>query len=71
MKLTFAKGVALDDPSRLFNASFERNTRRAIDLHEGDALDVPAFKTLIQAAAALNTSKPAKRLRSVPARTSA
>jgi len=64
VKLTFAKGASLDDPSRLFNASLEGNTRRAIDLHEGDALDEPAFKTLIQAAAALNTAKPAKRPKS-------
>jgi hypothetical protein len=61
VKLTFPKGASLDDPSRLFNASLEGNTRRAIDLREGEALDGEAFKTLIQAAAALNTSKPAKR----------
>ncbi len=58
MKLIFPKGASLDSPSRLFNASFERNTRRAIDLHEGDALDEPAFQTLIQAAASLNVSNP-------------
>ena len=61
VKLTFAKGASLDDPSRLFNASLEGNTRRAIDLREGHALDEQAFKTLIQAAATLNTTKPAKR----------
>ncbi|MBD2746618.1 DUF1801 domain-containing protein [Microvirga sp. BT688] len=61
VKLTFPKGASLDDPSRLFNASLEGNARRAIDLREGEALDAEAFKTLIQAAAALNTSKPAKR----------
>jgi hypothetical protein len=61
VKLTFPKGASLDDPSRLFNASLEGNTRRAIDLHEGAALDEEAFKSLIQAAAALNASKPAKR----------
>ena len=57
VKLTFAKGAALDDPSGLFNASLEGNVRRAIDLHEGDELNTDAFKTLIRAAAALNTSK--------------
>lgn len=67
MKLTFPKGAALDDPSRLFNASLEGNTRRAIDLREGEALDADAFATLIQAAAALNTSKPAKRPKSASA----
>lgn len=61
VKLTFAKGASLDDPSRLFNASLDGNTRRAIDLHEGAALDEQAFKTLIQAAAALNSAKPVKR----------
>jgi hypothetical protein len=60
VKLTFPKGASLNDPSRLFNASLEGNTRRAIDLHEGAALDEEAFKTLIRAAATLNTSKPAK-----------
>ena len=54
VKLTFAKGASLDDPSGLFNASLEGNTRRAIDLHEGDEMDEDAFKTLIRAAAALN-----------------
>ena len=57
VKLTFAKGAALEDPSRLFNSSLEGNTRRAIDFHEGDELDEDAFKTLIRAAAALNRSK--------------
>jgi hypothetical protein len=56
VKLTFAKGAALEDPSGLFNASLEGNTRRAIDLHEGDEMDADAFKTLIRAAVALNTS---------------
>jgi hypothetical protein len=60
VKMTFAKGAALDDPQRLFNASLEGNTRRAIDVHEGDKLDEKALKTLIRAAVALNTSK-AKR----------
>ncbi len=57
VKLTFAKGAALDDPAGLFNASLEGNTRRAIDLHEGDTLDEQAFKTLILAAVALNGSR--------------
>ena len=56
VKLTFAKGASLKDPSGLFNASLEGNTRRAIDLHEGDEMDEDAFKTLIRAAAALNRS---------------
>src|SRR6187431_2444287 len=55
VKLTFARGAALEDPSRLFNASLEGNTRRAIDLHEGDAIDEAALKALIRAAVALNT----------------
>jgi hypothetical protein len=55
VKLTFAKGASLNDPSGLFNASLEGNTRRAIDLHEGDEVDGDAFKTLIHAAIALNT----------------
>ncbi|HEV2162344.1 MAG TPA: DUF1801 domain-containing protein [Stellaceae bacterium] len=54
VKLTFAKGASLKDPSRLFNASLDGNTRRAIDLHEGEPLDAGAFKTLIRAAVALN-----------------
>ena len=57
VKLTFAKGASLADPSRLFNASLEGNMRRAIDLHEGDKLDEKAFMTLIRAAVALNMSK--------------
>ena len=56
VKLTFVKGASLKDPSELFNSSLEGNTRRAIDLHEGDELDEDAFKTLIRAAAALNRS---------------
>src|ERR1700729_931343 len=52
VKLTFAKGASLGDPSRLFNSSLEGNVRRAIDLHEGDEIDEGAFKTLIRAAAA-------------------
>ena len=56
VKLTFAKGASLEDPSGLFNASLEGNVRRAIDIHEGDEIDEDAFKTLIRAAAALNRS---------------
>jgi hypothetical protein len=56
VKLTFAKGASLEDPSGLFNSSLEGNVRRAIDLHEGDAMDADAFKRLIRAAAALNRS---------------
>ncbi len=54
VKLTFAKGASLKDPAKLFNSSLEGNTRRAIDIHEGDEIDKDAFKTLIRAAAALN-----------------
>ena len=56
VKLTFAKGASLEDPSGLFNASLAGNVRRAIDLHEGDELDTDAFKILIRAAVALNSS---------------
>jgi hypothetical protein len=56
VKLTFAKGASLKDPSGLFNSSLEGNVRRAIDLREGDEIDEDAFKTLIRAAAALNRS---------------
>jgi hypothetical protein len=59
VKLTFAKGAALEDPSPLFNSSLEGSTRRAIDIHEGDEIDEEALKALIRAAVALNTSKPA------------
>jgi hypothetical protein len=61
VKLTFAKGASLDDPSRLFNSSLEGNTRRAIDIHEGDGIDDKALKALVRAAAALNASGAAKR----------
>jgi hypothetical protein len=57
VKMTFARGASLDDPARLFNASLEGGTRRAIDFHEGDAIDEPALKALIRAAVALNRSK--------------
>ena len=56
VKLTFAKGAALEDPTGLFNSSLEGNTRRAIDIHEGDKIDEKALKALIRAAVALNTS---------------
>jgi hypothetical protein len=56
VKLTFAKGASLEDPSGLFNASLEGNTRRAIDIHEADEVDADAFQTLIRAAVALNRS---------------
>src|SRR4051812_18877336 len=57
VKLTFAKGAALDDPAGLFNASLEGNVRRAIDIHEGDTIDEKALKALIRAAVALNTAR--------------
>ena len=57
VKMTFAKGAALEDPSGQFNASLEGNTRRAIDFHEGETIDEEALKTLIRAAVALNTSR--------------
>ena len=57
VKLTFAKGAALDDPSGLFNSSLEGNTRRAIDFREGETINEPAFKALIRAAVALNGLK--------------
>ncbi|WP_033036768.1 DUF1801 domain-containing protein [Pseudomonas sp. GM102] len=57
VKMTFAKGASLEDPSGLFNASLEGNTRRAIDIHEGERIDEEALKALIRAAVALNTSK--------------
>jgi hypothetical protein len=56
VKLTFAKGASLDDPSGLFNSSLEGNVRRAIDIHEGDKIDEEALKALIRAAVALNIS---------------
>ena len=56
VKMTFAKGASLEDPSGLFNSSLEGNTRRAIDFHEGEEIDEEALKALIRAAVALNTS---------------
>jgi hypothetical protein len=63
VKLTFAKGASLEDPKGLFNSSLEGNTRRAIDLREGEALDEGAFKALIRAAVSLNESVQAGRSR--------
>ena len=64
VKMTFAKGAALKDPSRLFNSSLEGNTRRAIDFHEGEKIDGNALKALIRAAVALNKSKKAHSCKS-------
>jgi hypothetical protein len=67
VKLTFAKGASLKDPARLFNSSLEGNTRRAIDIHEGEAVDESAFKTLIRQAVDHNSSrqsKPSKKAKS-------
>ena len=61
VKLTFAKGASLDDPSRLFNSSLEGNTRRAIDIHEGDKINEKALKALFRAAAEANMSSRAAR----------
>ena len=64
VKLTFAKGASLKDPTRLFNSSLEGNTRRAIDIHEGEEVDESAFKALVRQAVALNSSdksKPSKK----------
>jgi hypothetical protein len=67
VKLTFAKGASLKDPARLFNSSLEGNSRRAIDIHEGEAVDASAFKALVRQAVALNRSgktKPTKKAKS-------
>ncbi len=67
VKLTFAKGASLQDPARLFNSSLDGNVRRAIDIHEGEEVDAPAFKALIRQAVALNSSgksKPLKKTKS-------
>jgi hypothetical protein len=61
VKMTFAKGASLEDPSGLFNSSLEGNTRRAIDFHEGEKIDEEALKALIRAAVALNTSSAGQR----------
>ncbi|MGA1830239.1 DUF1801 domain-containing protein [Rhizobium wenxiniae] len=64
VKLTFAKGASVEDPSGLFNASLEGNARRAIDLREGEAIDEQAFMALIRTAAALNTTRTKAKSRS-------
>jgi hypothetical protein len=67
VKLTFAKGASLKDPTRLFNSSLEGNTRRAIDIHEGEEVDASAFKALVRQAVTLNisdTSKPSGKVKS-------
>ena len=67
VKLTFARGALLQDPARLFNSSLEGNVRRAIDIHEGEAVDASAFKALVRQAVALNSSvksKPTKKAKS-------
>jgi hypothetical protein len=63
VKVTFAKGASLDDPSGLFNSSLEGNTRRAIDFHEGEKIKEKALKALVRAAVALNTSSTTRRSR--------
>jgi hypothetical protein len=67
VKLTFAKGASLKDPARLFNSSLDGKVRRAIDIHEGEEVDEPAFKSLVREAVALNSSaksKPSRRAKS-------
>ena len=67
VKLTFARGASLKDPARLFNSSLDGNLRRAIDIHEGEEVDAPAFKALVRQAVALNSSgkpKPPKKAKS-------
>jgi len=63
VKLTFARGASLKDPARLFNSSLDGNTRRAIDIHEGDEVNASAFRTLVQQAVALNRDGKAKPLK--------
>ena len=67
VKLTFIKGASLGDPARLFNASLEGNARRAIDIHEGQAVDAAAFKALIRAAVMLNAAGAKPKAKSKPA----
>ncbi len=67
VKLTFAKGASLDDPAGLFNSSLEGNTRRAIDIREGEKINATALKALVRAAVALNNAKPAKKTKAKPA----
>jgi hypothetical protein len=61
VKMTFFRGASLEDPSRLFNSSLEGNTRRAIDVHDGEVIDEEAFKALIRAAVALNTGSSGRK----------
>jgi hypothetical protein len=61
VKLTFARGASIPDPSSLFNSSLDGNTRRAIDIHEGEKIDARAFKALVKAAVARNSSPAKKR----------
>ena len=68
VKLTFAKGAALKDPARLFNSSLEGNVRRAIDIHEGEAVDESAFKALVHQAVALNRSGKSKAPKKAPSK---
>ena len=70
VKMTFAKGASLKDPSGLFNSSLDGNVRRAIDIHEGEKINAPALKALIRAAVALNVSGKKKK-KAAPAKTSA
>jgi hypothetical protein len=67
VKLTFARGAALDDPGKLFNSSLDGNVRRAIDIHEGEAIDEKALQALVRAAIALNTAKKPARARKTAA----
>jgi hypothetical protein len=69
VKLTFAKGASLKDPSRLFNSSLDGHVRRAIDIHEGEKVDEPAFKALVRQAVALNTSGKSKASKKASPRT--
>ena len=66
VKLTFAKGASLDDPSRLFNSSLDGNVRRAIDIREGEKIDASAFKALVRAAAAFNGASAGKAKKAKP-----
>ncbi|HEY6948493.1 MAG TPA: DUF1801 domain-containing protein [Gemmatimonadales bacterium] len=68
VKLTFFKGASLEDPTRLFNSSLEGNTRRAIDIHQGEGIDPKAFKALVRAAVALNASGKKRVKAASPAR---
>jgi hypothetical protein len=71
VKMTFAKGAALQDPSRLFNSSLEGNTRRAIDFREGDKIDAAALKALIRAAVVLNKAKSKAKPKGKPSKAKA